>query len=143
VAHSFPKWLPKTLDTEFYFTEPSIGTDRGVLFPVKYRLPSPLRPLIAGKRVAIINDVINAGSAVRGAYEDLKELGAEVVVVGTLAILGDAALGYFNVQNVPVKWLAQLPNNLWLPAECPLCNAGKPLDPISLNAPGGGDYGPE
>jgi orotate phosphoribosyltransferase len=135
--------IAETLDVEFYFTEPRLGTDRDTLFPVKYHLPQPLRQLIAGRRVAIVNDVINAGSAVRGTYEDLRECYAEVAVVGTFAILGDAALGYFKDRNVPVKWLAQLPNDLWLPAECPLCNDGKPLDPTWLNAPGEASYEPE
>jgi orotate phosphoribosyltransferase len=135
--------VAETLGVEFYFTEPRLCTDRDTLFPVKYRLPQPLRQLIAGKRVAIVNDVINAGSAVRGSYEDLQECGAEVAVVVTLAILGDTALGYFTDRNVPVKWLTQLPNDLWLPAECPLCNAGKSLDSTLVNAPGVESYGPE
>jgi orotate phosphoribosyltransferase len=120
--------IAATLDIEFYFTEPSIGADRETLFPVKYRLPRPLRSMVAGKRVAIANDVINAGSAVRGTYEDLRECAAEVVVVGTLAILGDAAKEYFAERNVPVEWLAEFPNELWLPAECPLCASGVALD---------------
>jgi orotate phosphoribosyltransferase len=135
--------VAETLDREFYFTEPSIGADRDILFPVKYRVPQPLRQWIAGKRVAIVNDVINAGSAVRGTYEDLQKCGAKVVVVATLAILGDTAFPYFKHRNVPVKWLAQLPNDLWPPAECPFCNAGKPLDSTSVNAPGGESYEPE
>jgi orotate phosphoribosyltransferase len=131
------------LDVEFYFTEPFLGADRNALFPIKYRLPDPLRSMVAGKRIAIANDVINAGSAVRGTCEDLQDCGAQVAVVATLAILGDAALEYFADRNVPVTWLEQLPNEIWLPAECPLCAAGAPLDdPNQLNALGGANYGP-
>jgi orotate phosphoribosyltransferase len=135
--------VAETLNLEVYFTEPSLVADSDALFPVKYRLPQPLRQLIAGKRIAIVNDVINAGSAVRGTYEDLRECGVDVAVVATLAILGDTALGYFKDRNVPVKWLAQLPNDLWLPAKCLLCNAGKPLDSNSVNAQGGESNVPE
>ena len=131
------------LDVEFYFTEPALGPQRDSLFPVKYRLPSPMRALIAGKRVAIANDVINAGSAVRGTYEDLKLCGAEPVVVGTLAILGTAALSYFTERGVRLESLAQLPNDLWLPQECPLCASGEPLDnPEETTAQAGESCGP-
>jgi orotate phosphoribosyltransferase len=136
--------VASALDVEFYFTEPVAGPERVGLFPVKYRLPSSLRSSIAGKRVAIANDVINAGSAVRGTYEDLRSCTAEVAVMGTLAILGDAAANYFDERDVPMEWLTQLPNDLWLPAECPLCSSGAPLDDAgALNAPGGASCGTE
>jgi orotate phosphoribosyltransferase len=131
------------LDVEFYFTEPVLDPQRDGIFPVKYRLPSPMRALIAGKRVAIANDVVNAGSAVRGTYEDLKRCGAEPVVVGTLAVLGTAAISYFAERDVPLESLAQIPNDLWLPAECPLCASGVPLDNAEeTSAQVGESYGP-
>jgi orotate phosphoribosyltransferase len=116
------------LDVEFYFTEPFFTPERDGLFPVKYRLPNSLRKVIAGTRVAIANDVVNAGSAVCGTYEDLLLCGARPVVVGTLALLGDAAINYFAERAVPLESLAQLPNDLWLPTECPLCAAGQSID---------------
>jgi orotate phosphoribosyltransferase len=54
------------------------------LFPVEYRLPAAQRAIVEGKRVAILNDVTSAGSAVRGTYEDLERLHANVVVIGSL-----------------------------------------------------------
>jgi orotate phosphoribosyltransferase len=131
------------LDIEFYFTEPALGPQCDGLFPVKYRLPSPMRALITGKRVAIANDVVNAGSAVRGTYQDLKSYGAKPIVVGTLAILGTAALSYFAERGVPLESLAQLPNDLWLPQECPFCASGEPLDnPEATTAQAGESCGP-
>jgi orotate phosphoribosyltransferase len=135
--------VAESLDREFYFTEPTPIPGGDTLFPVKYRLPQPMREMIVGKRIAIINDVINAGSAVRGTYEDLQECGAAVAVVATLAILGNSAIPYFTDRNVPMKWLVQLSNELWLPADCPLCRAGQPLDPSSVSVPGEANYGPE
>src|SRR6266478_7683266 len=38
--------------------------DREGLYPVQYRLPHALGDVVRGKRVAIVNDVINAGSAI-------------------------------------------------------------------------------
>ncbi len=46
------------------------------LFRYPYRIPGGLRPLLRDRRVAIVNDVIGAGSAVRGTLADLERLGA-------------------------------------------------------------------
>jgi len=56
------------LGVEFFYTEPCRQADDGELYSMAYRLPTALRERISGKRVAIVNDVINAGSAVRGTY---------------------------------------------------------------------------
>ncbi len=98
------------------------------LYPVPYRIPRPLRPRVRGKRVAVVNDVINAGSAVRGTITDLDACEAEIVVVAALLVLGSWAHDYTQSKAVPLETLAALPNTVWAPAECPLCSSGVPLD---------------
>jgi orotate phosphoribosyltransferase len=78
--------------------------------------------------VAIVNDVINAGSAIRGAFEDLQACGAQVVAIGALLVLGDAAEAFAASEGVPLHSLAALPNVLWTPEACPLCGAGVSLE---------------
>jgi orotate phosphoribosyltransferase len=51
-------------------------------YPFDYRIPEVLRPRLAGRRVAIVNDVINAGSAVLGTYRSLQDCGAQSVRPG-------------------------------------------------------------
>ena len=81
------------LDAEFIYTQPQRDPDAPAgLFPVRYRLPAGLRQ-IEGRRVAIVNDVINAGSAVRGTLADLNQCSAEVVAIGTLPGLGTVTGG--------------------------------------------------
>jgi orotate phosphoribosyltransferase len=87
-------------------------------------------PKVRGKRVAIVNDVTNAGSAVRGAYADLVGCGAVPVALGSLVVLGDAAARFAREKNVPLVSVAHLANRVWTPAECPLCASGEPLDPV-------------
>ncbi|MGZ5493886.1 MAG: orotate phosphoribosyltransferase [Thermoanaerobaculia bacterium] len=94
------------------------------LYPVQYRVPRTLRPIVRGKRTAIINDVTSAGSAVRGTLADLLECGANPVVVGTLAVLGDT---FVKQNKLPLETLVSLPNEIWKPAECPLCARGVAL----------------
>ena len=79
------------------------------------------------QRVAVVNDVINAGSAVRGALIDLDACGARPVAIGALLVLGTSAARLAADRGVALETLASLPNTLWTPAECPLCGRGVPL----------------
>jgi orotate phosphoribosyltransferase len=116
------------LDLPFSYSERYAQPAQAGLFPAGYRIPQGLRTELRGKRVAIINDVINAGSAVRGTFLDLQECSATVVAIGALLVLGTAALEFAASRNVPLESLAALPNNLWTAAGCPLCAAGVPLE---------------
>ena len=104
------------------------SAESGALFPVKYRIPRALRSRLRGKRVAIVNDVINAGSAVRGTFHDLIACGAQPVAIGALLVLGDSALNFANENKIALESIAALPNAVWTPAECPLCATGVPLE---------------
>jgi orotate phosphoribosyltransferase len=101
------------------------------MFPVTYRLPGAQRPLVAGKRVIIVNDVIGAGSAVLGTLKDLYECGADPVAFGTLATRGPAAMVLARENGLALETLASFPGEMWKPTECPMCAAGVPLsDPL-------------
>jgi orotate phosphoribosyltransferase len=80
---------------------------------------------VAGRRVVIVDDAINAGSAVSAAAEATTTAGAaQVVAVAALLTLGAAPA---TVAGVPVCSLATVPSQLWPPATCPACAAGAPL----------------
>jgi orotate phosphoribosyltransferase len=109
------------------------SVNRGIsekgLFPVTYPIPAELREFVRGRRVAVINDVINAGSAVRGALRSLRDLGAQPAVIGALLVLGDAAAALASSEQAALEALACEPNIIWPPEACPHCLAGRPLDP--------------
>ena len=86
----------------------------------RYRVPAALRPQLAGRAFAVVDDAINAGSAVAASCTELRAGGAEVRVLGALAMLG----GHARRLGLPIEAIAQLDNTLWSPAECPLCRAG-------------------
>jgi orotate phosphoribosyltransferase len=113
---------------EFVYAERFAPSQTDALFPVQYRLPDALRRKVRGKRVAIVNDVINAGSAVRGTFADLLDCGAQPVAVAALLVLGPSALEFASSRGITLESLANHPNTLWPPKECPLCSAGVPLD---------------
>ena len=104
----------------------------GRLYPVEYRLPETLRTTVKGRRVAIVNDVISAGSAVRGTYVDLISHGARVSVVGCLLVMGDAFPAYAGEHGLAVEALDREPHHLWQSQECPLCAQGVPLERLAV-----------
>lgn len=116
------------LGCEFVYAERFDGPAREGLYPVKYHLPKALHAAVKGKRVAIVNDVISAGSAVRGAFADLQGVGANIVAIGALLALGNSIGGFAAEHDVALELLQQMPHNLWTPSECPLCGAGQPLE---------------
>jgi orotate phosphoribosyltransferase len=119
------------LNLPFVYSERFARPAGGGLFPAGYRIPMPLREGLKGRRVAIVNDVINAGSAVRGSFADLEDCGASVVAIGTLLVLGTAASEFADSKGVLLKSLAAMPNNLWTERECPLCASGVPLEDVA------------
>jgi orotate phosphoribosyltransferase len=122
------------LDVQFTYSERFVRPAADGLFPAGYRVPASLREGLRGKRVAIVNDVINAGSAIRGTFADLEECGAKVVAISTLLVLGSAAAKFAASKNVPLHPLATLPNNLWTASECPLCESGILLEDVAAFA---------
>jgi orotate phosphoribosyltransferase len=121
------------LGTHFTYSERFVRPSAEGLFPAGYRVPASLREGLRGKRVAIVNDVINAGSAIRGTWTDLKECGANIVAIGTLLVLGSAAASFASSKNIPLHTVAALPNNLWAASECPLCASGVPLQDVAAD----------
>src|SRR5260370_25994305 len=115
-------------DVAFAFAERFAPPPSDALYQVRYRIPTALREGLRGTTVAIVNDVTNAGSAVRGTYEDLVACGARPVALGTLIALGDWASSFANEHGLALEALERLGNNLWTPQECPLCAAGEPLE---------------
>src|SRR5262249_61577215 len=105
-----------------------VGAATESLYPVEYRLPAALHPVVKGRRVAIVNDVTSAGSAVRGTFAHLQSLGARIVAIGSLLVLGSAIDDFSRQHGVPIGALAREPHHIWTPAECPLCRAGEPLE---------------
>src|SRR5580700_2553134 len=121
------------LGCDFVYAERFANTAHQGLYPVEYRLPKALHQAVKSKRVAIVNDVISAGSAVRGAFFDLQSIGAEVLAIGALLALGDSTAGFAAEHQVALELLQQMPYNLWTPSRCPLCAAGQPLEAVATS----------
>jgi orotate phosphoribosyltransferase len=115
----------------FAFAERFAPPPSDALYQVRYRIPDALREGLRGATVAIVNDVTNAGSAVRGTYEDLVACGARPVALGTLIAFGTWSASFTTDHDIALVALERLGNNLWTPQECPLCAAGEALEDLS------------
>ena len=101
------------------------------LFPVTYRIPEAERHNVRGRSVAIVDDAISAGSAVRGTYTDLIACGARPVALGALIVFGDAAAAFATQTGLVLEGIERMPLDMWHPAQCPLCKAGVAVETVS------------
>lgn len=95
---------------------------------VSYRIPAGRQEELAGRRVAVVDDVVNAGSAVGKTRDALTEIGSRPVVVGALLALGTRAVELTQDWGAEFTALATVPSNLWDADDCPLCRDGVPLE---------------
>jgi orotate phosphoribosyltransferase len=130
VAHA----VAARMGIRFYFTEPSpLQTDRELrdrprLFAAEYQLPADLRRRVRDERIAIVDDIISAGSSVRATAAELEAAGASMPAVGAFLLLGNEAVEHFSTRGVPLVAVTRQDFNLWPPANCPLCRTGEPLE---------------
>jgi orotate phosphoribosyltransferase len=82
---------------------------------------------ISGWRVGIVDDAVNAGTAVTACAEALRRQGAVPVAVASLLALGDASTMIPDRLGVPFHPAATLPSYTWPATECALCAKGIPF----------------
>ena len=55
-------------------------------------------------------------------------------MAGALMVLGTTGADFFAEQQVAVEAVVRESYSLWLPSECPLCEAGKPLENVGAGS---------
>ena len=119
------------LGVELCFTERVMPAEGNGLYRARYLLPAAFRARVRGKRIAMVDDVMSAGSALRGTYAELRAHGAVPVVAGALMVLGSAGADFFAGEGVPVAAVTRDDYTLWLPDDCPHCAAGVALEDVA------------
>jgi orotate phosphoribosyltransferase len=105
-----------------------------------YRLPA-VRGGIGGWRVAVVDDAVNAGTAIAACVREVRSLGAVPVAVAALLALGEASTMVPARLGVPFYAAGTIPSRAWPAQECPLCADGIPVTPSGddgRSAPPGG-----
>ena len=93
-----------------------------------YHLPS-VPGGIGGWRVAVVDDAVNAGTAVAACLRELRAQGAVPVAVAALLALGEANAMVPARLGVPFYPASTMPSRAWPAPECPLCADGVPVTP--------------
>ncbi len=114
------------LGTGFAYTE-RVSTGTGELYSAQYRMPGSLAERLAGSRVAVVDDAINAASATRATVREVEAAGGRVAVLAAMLTLGPTPARYAAEAGLPLEAVAALDNAIWAPADCPRCAAGEPL----------------
>jgi orotate phosphoribosyltransferase len=111
----------------------ALATELGVAFlpgyrdgATGYRLPG-VPGGITGWRVALADDAVNAGTAVRACATELQSSGAIPVAVAALLALGPAEATVRDAMGLPLHAAATLNSQAWPAATCPLCASGTAL----------------
>jgi orotate phosphoribosyltransferase len=82
--------------------------------------------LVAGRRVLVVEDVLNTGGSVRQAVAAVRAAGGEVVAVAVLCNRGAVTAADLGVPALVA--LVELSLDSWDAATCPLCRDGVPID---------------
>ena len=125
--------VARELNADFSYTERVMASDNKDMYRASYRLPLTFRSQLVGKRVAIVDDVMSAGSALRGTYQELMQHSARPVVAGAIVVLGTKGVEYFAEQKVPVEAPARADFDLWMPNECPMCRNAVALEDVAVS----------
>jgi len=126
--------VAQALDVDFCFTQRVMPRDATGLYLARYLLPTAFRARVRGRRIAMVDDVMSAGSALRGTYTELQTHGATPVVAGALMVLGTTGADFFAGQLVAVEGVVRESYSLWLPSECPLCNEDHALENVGAGS---------
>ncbi len=98
--------------------------------------PGPLRPpfvlrrgydrLARGKRVLVVDDVVNTGESLRETADAVREAGGDVVAVAALCTRGNASPDDVGARDFVYLTEIRIPS--WPAAECRLCREGVPVN---------------
>jgi orotate phosphoribosyltransferase len=92
-------------------------------------------PLVRGRTVLVVDDVINTGFSIRGVIGAVRANGGSVTVAATVCNRGAATAEELGVDELIGLAEIRLPS--WPAADCPLCRSGIP---VNTNYAHGADY---
>lgn len=127
--------LARELGVDFAYTERTSASladaAADALYCARYDLPPRLVARLRGRRVALVDDVMNAGSSLRAIHDALVAADAIPVVAGVLMVLGRRGDEHFAAHGMPVEALVREPYVAWEPDDCPLCRAGGAAEDVA------------
>ncbi|MGH2957441.1 MAG: phosphoribosyltransferase family protein [Solirubrobacterales bacterium] len=128
------QWTARHLGIPSVFAEH--GKEQGYDPKRAHAAGGPLRPpfvlkrhydeAVSGRRVLVVDDVVNTGESVAETAAAVRDAGGEVAAVGALITRGNA--GAEDVGADDFAYLAEVEVPSWPAAECELCKRGVPVN---------------
>jgi orotate phosphoribosyltransferase len=118
------QWTAHALGALAAFGEHPRGFHEGDARP--FELKRHFERVVAGRRVLVVDDVVNTGYSLRGTIAAVRAAGGEVVGVGAVVNRGVATAGTLGASAF--VFLLEHPLASWPAAECPLCRQGVPVN---------------
>jgi orotate phosphoribosyltransferase len=118
------EWVGHELGILATFTEhdtPRPGELRG-----RFILRRGYDHVVAGKRVFVVDDIVNTGHSIRQTIEAVRGAGGTVTAAGTLVNRGNVGAKEIGVENLIYLLEYKIP--AWPAADCPLCRDGVPVN---------------
>jgi orotate phosphoribosyltransferase len=118
------EWTAHELGALAVFTEhdtPRPGEMRG-----RFVLRRGYDHVIAGKRVLVVDDIVNTGHSIRQTIEAVRGASGSVVAAAALINRGNVGASALDVEEFVYLLEYKIP--AWPAAACPLCEAGMPIN---------------
>ena len=119
------QWVAHSLALPFVYAERTPPAEDA---PARYRIPPALTTTVAGRRVAIVDDAINAGSATLATRDEVARLGGTAAVAASIFLRDPGGISLLRASGLAVEYLVGLRFTIWPPSDCPLCHAGVPVE---------------
>jgi len=116
---------------KFFVVEPApVDSNAGAtgLFTARYQLPPGQRSYVCGERVAVVDDVISAGSSVRAGIAALTDRGRLARSGRRATRAGGQGAHHFAAQDTPVEMLGIERFPLWASTSVYCVAPGRPVE---------------
>jgi orotate phosphoribosyltransferase len=128
------QWVAHELGILSVFTEHDPAHDRTSLCG-RFELRRGYDKLVAGKRVLVVDDIVNTGLSLRQTAEAVRAAGG--LVAGAACLVTRGNLNFTTLAADRVAYLLEYKIPAWPAADCALCRAGIP---INVRYAHGADY---
>ena len=119
------QWTAFSLNLPAVFTEhDAASAAEGIRGP--FILRRGYDQLVAGRRVLVVDDVVNSGHSVRQTVRAVRRAGGEVQAAAALVDRGNIDAAGLEVAQYLYLLECDIPE--WPGAECPLCRRGQPVN---------------
>ena len=122
------QWVAYDLSAAFVVAERQPRTAIG---GAHYALAPALRSLLPNRRVIIVDDAINAGAATLACAHEISAWGGRVMAAGSLLARIPDAPALLAEHGIQLDYLVGLRWHVWTADDCPLCQAGVPIEPAT------------